>query len=571
MSLVTRAILELGNRCCLEQGVDLTLGRARDHGVDLHQLYQSPPSKRPYLSGTQNLDLTFLFHGYSSSTTLNVLALILPSGTARIYIVDPSPSRQGLAGLQDQYAKFWAERPTEETLYQPPKSLRFETTHHSNQTAALRALDRDLAGIESKPSLLVIASNKEQSFYDWNIPKLSKFPVMMMPGAKSAHSLDLLMWQKHVTTAIFSRFVNVGHWLHYMYEKASYFGIPLGNIEGDPALFCADLDFARRLIKNEMILWWSPLPKPDLGGMEEQYSFQEELLNPEVSNSGCFSNVSLRIDIHNLAVNSVLQSNLLNELEGSGGTTAFDLASHNLDEYSKAQATTSEQPAVTMGDSLMTTQVFAILRQMVKTWMVDSASDLQGPAALSVEHLWRWLCSTASNMHDPSLQRFVHGLMRKTFYQLLSEFRRLGSRIIHADFSSILLVTSKPPGAAYAYATYITSAVNSHELFQHVVLRTTTYYDFLLFMDSANFCAVVCENPDEPVDPSPDEPVALQTSFNIANFLPPAFQQTWLDCIRFFVAKMALIKRDINLTNGFLYALSTTLRKTWRLRRTRER
>jgi len=50
-------------------------------------------------------------------------------------------------------------------------------------------------------------------------------------------------------------------------------------------------------------------------------------------------------------------------------------------------------------------------------------------------------------------------------------------------------------GTAHAYATYITTAVTSNELFQHIYLNTERFYDFLLFMDQANAGGVVCEDP----------------------------------------------------------------------------
>jgi hypothetical protein len=85
--------------------------------------------------------------------------------------------------------------------------------------------------------------------------------------------------------------------------------------------------------------------------------------------------------------------------------------------------------------------------------------------------------------------------MRKTFIQKLAEFKRLGSHVIYTDFSRILLATLKPPCTAHAYATSITTAVTSHELFKHMYLKTQQFYDFLLFMDSANMGGVVCEDP----------------------------------------------------------------------------
>ncbi|KAG2128447.1 hypothetical protein BD769DRAFT_1667571 [Suillus cothurnatus] len=104
------------------------------------------------------------------------------------------------------------------------------------------------------------------------------------------------------------------------------------------------------------------------------------------------------------------------------------------------------------------------------------------------------------------------GFMRKMFIQKLAEFKQLGSHIIYADFSRILLATLKPPGTAHTYATSITTAVTSHELFRHMYLKIQRFYDFLLFMDSANMGGVT--------------------------FLLPAIQDDFGAVIQFFIVKL---------------------------------
>lgn len=98
--------------------------------------------------------------------------------------------------------------------------------------------------------------------------------------------------------------------------------------------------------------------------------------------------------------------------------------------------------------------MFGILKTLVKGWLLDKIRDSSNsPGTIAIDHFWRWISSTASQLYDPALHRFVHGLMRKTFIQLLAEFKRLGSYVVHADFGTILLSTSKPPGTAHAYAS----------------------------------------------------------------------------------------------------------------------
>jgi len=118
-------------------------------------------------------------------------------------------------------------------------------------------------------------------------------------------------------------------------------------------------------------------------------------------------------------------------------------------------------------------------------------------------------------MYDPSLHRFVHELMRKTFIQMLAEFKRLGSSVVYADFGNIILLTSKAPGTAAAYAAYLLAAVTSNKLFRFMQLRTITFYNSLLFMDQVNLGGVVCT---DPMALEPSVKINLSSVWNINNF-----------------------------------------------------
>lgn len=162
-----------------------------------------------------------------------------------------------------------------------------------------------------------------------------------------------------------------------------------------------------------------------------------------------------------------------------------------------------------------------------------------------LDHFWRWLSSPSAKLYDPALHRFVHGLMRKTFSQLLAEFRRLGSEIVHADFGRIFLLTSKPSSSsAYAYANYVVSSVTSRELFRYIQLDIVRFWDQLVWMDTANHTGVICPRPDL-LDP-PDAELEVEMNFNISSFLPPATQDSFTTVVGYFVHGMHMIKRKAN-------------------------
>jgi len=483
-----------------------------------------------------------LYHACSASAPLHVFATFLPAGV-NLHVVDPATHRQPIGRLQDMYAELLQKRrqsygDCNSIVY--PEIWKFTTTYHSNDVTALKAISRELGLLEDESFTLVISSRKDQSYFDTRISKLSKFPVLSMTKAKNPHTLDVFPWQSHVAQKMLSRYLSMGAWIDRLACLADYYDVPIGHIEGDQPLLMSDISFARRLVQQDIVLWWSTGDHPDLGGIENDQRLTEEFPNTEFLAPGSYAHVCLDVTVRNLAVNSVLQSVMVNELEGSGGSTAFDSVSHTLDEYKTGE----NQRDLTLGESHVSAQIFSILKAMVKTWLLDKIRDnFESPATLTIDHFWRWISSSASNLFDPSLHRFIHGLMRKTFIQLLAEFKRLGSQVVYADFSHILLATSKPPGTAHAYATYITTAITSHELFQHIYLNTERFYDFLLFMDQANMGGIVCE---DPLALEPPEELAMEMRWNIQEFLPPAIQNDFYSIVQYFIVELFKIKQNTN-------------------------
>ncbi|KAJ8521909.1 hypothetical protein ONZ45_g1426 [Pleurotus djamor] len=543
---VVRALLKFGKTCSPTETF-MTVNRAQSAGVDLANLDRAivNDKRHKYLHSLKSEGkFILLFHASSTSSALHVFALFLPNGSVKLHVVDPAIHRDNipLNRLENSYTDLSQKRseiygPC--TSYTYPPSLKFTYANHRTAKAAMKDLDRELHAFENKSYTVVISSSKDQSYYDTNIINLSKFPVLSTSKARAAHSLDVLQWQKHVSQKMLHRYLGLGSWLDRLTALADYYDIPVGHIDGDQPLTIADLSFARRLVEQDFVLWWSPGSKPDLGGIENDARPSEELQNTEFLASGVYNNVCLEISVKNLAINSVIHSVLVNEMEGSGGATAFDSVSRTLDEYSH-----SAPRDLTLGESNMSSQAFTTMRNMVKTWLLDKIQgNSDSPANLAIDHFYRWISSSASHLYDPSIHRFIHGLMRKTFIQLLAEFKRLGSYVVYADFGHILLATSKPPGTAHAYATYITTAATSHELFQHIYLHTERFYDFLVFMDQANFSGIVCE---DPLAVERSRTMSLEAKWNIQEFLPPAIQGDFSHVLQYFIAEMFKMRQQVN-------------------------
>lgn len=523
-----RALLNLGTVCTPAEGSLITLSRARDTGLVLSQLQQSSTMNRKYIPTIRSANHIFLFHAFTSPR--HVFVLFYPDHTVKIHVVDNARDRQPLGKLKEAYEKALKQYETfnvKGALIDYPRELDFETLHHASDVTAMRAISRELASKDDTFSILTIASLKPITYFEASISKVSNMPVLMYPANRKNHGLDAFPWQPDVVKKMMNRYFYFGSWLRDRLQNATYHNIPMGNVVGDEHLFYSDVALARRLWRRDAVLWWAPGDRPDLGGREmDVHTDGAELVSLELSYPGCYSNVCLSIQVKDLAINSVMQANLVNEMEGSGGATAFDSTSHTIDEYSKGDA----HSTVTLGDSALSPAVFAELKALVRAWQSDFSVSFAARDAL--DHFGRWISSRSALMYDPSIHRFVHGLMKKTFIQMLAEFKRLGSNVVYADFGNIILLTSKPPGTAAAYSTYLLTAVTSNDLFKFMKLKTLTTYDYLLFMDRANLGGVVCMDPMAVEQPNQ---INFSSIWNIKDFLPP-FVQTYFDeAVREFI------------------------------------
>ena len=96
----------------------------------------------------------------------------------------------------------------------------------------------------------------------------------------------------------------------------------------------------------------------------------------------------------------------------------------------------------------------------------------------------RWLRSPSALLYDPALRRTLHNLMKKLFMQLVAEFKRLGSTVVHANFNRLILSTKKRRLLdALAYVEYITNAIRSRELFHMIDISYSQCWLFLIWMD----------------------------------------------------------------------------------------
>ncbi|RKP39877.1 DNA polymerase epsilon catalytic subunit A [Dimargaris cristalligena] len=511
----------------------------------LHSIGVTRTNHQHYLDARQTtLNFLYLFH--STVDTRSIFGLFSPAlGLTEIFVMEGVQGRLHLPNLETPYAERLAasQLPTDaQQLAQAnvanatdgfafayPKTLRFAQHLCKSEAQIHKAVNTQLGKwlAESRlPTVVVLHSAWTAPQLAAVCPALHDAPYLTMPYHKNDRQLPALDWQRYAARRMLGHFLNVSQWVQERIALARYSDTPVGNIEADPALFLADLFFARKLANQNVVLWWSPTRKPDLGGREadEHTWLTEEMAHLEISHPGLYPTVCVEIEVGNLAINTVLQAPLINELEGAAGVRNSDEAVE-VTPSGPAPGTVASLGA--LSDGAISPHVFNLLRAMVRSWYTEVAHHHGPPAAspghhyaeIMTQHFYHWLTHPGSRLYDPCLYAMVQGLIRKVFLQMLAEMRRLGARIVSANASKIIIATSKTTrSSAAAYTQYLLRTVTRLPLFDQIDLNPVEVWDRLIWMDGANFGGVL----SIPAPINVEEDPKIEMSWNIREYLPPA-------------------------------------------------
>jgi DNA polymerase epsilon subunit 1 len=536
--LSVRAILQLGSICTFDESQKGVLGKGLEQGFDLSAL-RRVTTTAPYLSSTS---MTYIYLYHVSSGDRNIYALFSTArDTAQIIIQNKSKDAQGMPNVDRIYADMLQKRLEEnggepwQTCVEYQEHISFRTTQVTTRRKALLEIGdaiKKMKAEEGKPVVAVIQS-PNQALLSHDIPILRDLPVLPLQPNDSDKQLPPLGWQSFITKRLVGHYLDLGSWISHLTELARYGDVPIGNLESNDPRFLIDIAYARRLQKDKVILWWSATPKPDHAGyeMDDILGPLETVEMPSVNNAGTYSSVCIDLSLRNLAINTVLSSSLINELEGSD-SVSFNPAAPSFDAA-------NDGSNVIYSDNAFATAGITVLREMVKTWWFEAERG-DYMADVMVQHLVRWVGSSGSFLYDRSLHYYVQMMSKKALQQLMADFKRVGSHIIFAGANRLLLQTTKAEvGNAYAYSQYILKTIQAKPLFQFLDLEVKEYWDYLVWYDEFNYGGKGCEKVVEAENQTLDNIMCWQ----MAQFLPANLQEHFHNWVLEFIELMHARKR----------------------------
>ena len=188
--------------------------------------------------------------------------------------------------------------------------------------------------------------------------------------------------------------------------------------------FITNITFGRLLHTGDFVTWWNEYNE------EIVPTYESKTNTGRIINSGLYSTFCVEINLDNLAVNTIANSEELMTEDREAAMMMQKTGRGNADKIEYLDEMTPAKKA------------FEYLKKMVKGWLKDLEIDWDKANDL-LRNLHKWITTHSNAMFDPLLLRMVNELMKKIFNLLIHKLMDLGLHIIFANFSKIIVATDK--------------------------------------------------------------------------------------------------------------------------------
>jgi DNA polymerase epsilon subunit 1 len=510
----------------------------------------------------------YMYHSNHERIGGIVGLFIFATMQAKIYIIQPTvfseqPSINFQKILKDAYNKFKRSSEYEPNSETDEIMTKLEFNHYEyvqSKEEAFEKVHLDLETYQRErrgPTVFLSESTYSVERLLHCIPILSDYPVIRMAFNDDDNKYPALGWIQSSTKLLMTRLLPMTSWFETMIQYSRYAKTPIGNIEPDFTVYLYDLIYARLLKSDNQLLWISESSRPDLGGMEGDdilsiIASEEMHKNIEVNHSGMYNGMCVELELFKLDINSILQSQHINDLEGTNYEQALAEIQDQV-KNSKNNNASGVKLEQMYDDSVLCASAFRVLKSMISALFSDVQEDENYLADMLLMSFYRWLRSSNAKLYDPSLNRMIYKLMKKVFLQLLATLKKLGATIVYADLNRIVLSTNKiGMNEVQEYIQFITGSIAKNNLFTWIDMRPKKYFSNLLWMNPSNYAGIelsLKKREESQNDSDDDEEMQennestevdykIFNNWDILNYLHPTIQQKFIIVISTYIQKI---------------------------------
>ncbi|AOW05990.1 YALI0E26367p [Yarrowia lipolytica CLIB122] len=503
----SRALIELGSTFHLDASTPGILSKGFTHGFEA-KWFKSGDS-RSYLQNS-GLSYAHIVHVVSSAVEIFV---ITPTWDApALVFVHQSSSSEKLPDISKEYARLrrgerYKQNMDDCTVFSFPDTMQYEVEYCSNHRRMLQKVSKACDSLSgSRNGQLVFALHSPDRNVDEKVAALARIPcIRLRPVPPSTAAVG---WQRDLVRRLIASFLSHGANISYLVEMARYAKMPLCHVQDTRDVI--DVSYARRLIQNSVVLWWSAALSTG-GALTDQAEV------PVANNPGLYTNICFEIKIEHLVLNALLQSAVIQDTEG-------DIHNELLSNAFNPHA-------------------LKTLKMVVKEWWEHG--DKKRPPQDLLDNFTVWVYAPESRLFSPQLLYHTQNLTKKTFLYLAQECRKHQAQLVYADQHKLVLQTEKTElQLVYSYSNYIVRQIRTHPILKYVSVDITRYWDTFLWMDKWNYGGY---SSDVIVDPS-KQSESLLMHWHIANFLPETLQQEFSKWVQEYIHLLRLRKYPENRT-----------------------
>lgn len=526
---VDRAIIDLGNVVRFDDTRVGALGKCLKNGFTTKDLI--PVDKEVYLKKF-DMEIIYLLHLLTNSYEFFALFDTLENKVS-LCVLKPSNGAQELpANLDKVYREIYETKKDRiSKLYNIidyKSEVNFETSYFTNSKSLYKKVNSLLRKKHEERNTKTLLT--VQSPYCDKILRLfdaaAGFPTIKMSVGEI--SLPAIGWQSLISKRIINHYLLLASWIKNMIGLSNYAKIPLCNLQIENMGYLIDVEYARRLTKNNIVLWWSKNPYPDLGGFEsDRIDDVDSLESITINNPEIYETACLEVEVGTLTINSILTSALINEAEGT------DLSEDPLLNDDNGGAST-------LAVDTFSPASLATLRAMVKDWWDDAMAN-NANADSMMNQLVSWMQKKGSMLYDYTLHKHIHNLTSKALLQLVGEFRRMNANVVFANRHKLIIQTTKiSVENSYAFGNFVVNATRAKPLFNFLDLRIVRYWDILVWMDEYNYAGRSCVQ----ITNDDTQNLVPTSKWHIKKFLPIMLQNEFEDWMVIFLDALTNYKSE---------------------------
>ncbi|KAI3659414.1 hypothetical protein MP638_000173 [Amoeboaphelidium occidentale] len=387
---------------------------------------------------------------------------------------------------------------------------------------------------DSSPNfMLVFHSNRPLNSLQTRV--VYEFPVFEMHVQKQDYQQIQMDWHRVLLNRSVQSYLHLND---YFLDRAVLNDYAGGCVlsqlikTSDPLMFMYDLLLSRQAEDHHLLSWYKLSQSKDGGLTTESISGLETHEKFKILNPGYYEKYTFEFDLTDLCMAAIVQSTLLQEMEGVQDESA---TMKNLDSYFNTAGA---------AQGIKSNSAFKSLKMLVRKFAKDNFIGGNVVARMMLNNLYRFISSKSmSNIYDPQLHAFVDSLMKKMLLQLMAEIQRLFSgkcSFVYASFDKIIISFSniKSYKAFEKYTEYVLDRLKKNDLFGMLgIKKSDKLYLNYLFLNEENFAGVLSNNEQ---DDDKENQISLDTAakWRLSAMFPKKVAFLFGEIIKEFLLKL---------------------------------